>query len=203
MSKYYAVAKYNRLTLIEKVEKGKWLCECDCGNRKIIAENHIGNNHTKSCGCLNKEIITKHGQSRSRIYKTYSAMKDRCINPNSQYYKDYGERGIKICYEWLGENGFQCFYDWAMANGYTDDLTIDRINVNGNYEPSNCRWTTMKTQNNNLRSNRNITIDGITHTVSEWSEIVGINKGTIFSRLRSGIDEKDAVMMPLLRKRGN
>lgn len=203
MSKYHKGAKFNRLTLMEKVDKGKWLCKCDCGNEKVIAENHIGNNHTKSCGCLNREIITKHGQSRSRIYKTYNAMKDRCTNPNSQFYKDYGARGIRICDEWLGDDGFKNFYDWAMTNGYTDDLTIDRVDVNGNYEPNNCRWTDMKTQNNNLRTNRKITIDGITHTVSEWSEIVGIKRETIFSRLRSGMDEKDAIMTPLLRKRGN
>lgn len=201
MCKYYVGAKFDRLTLIKEVKKGKWLCRCDCGKEKVIASNHIGYNHTKSCGCLNREIITKHGQSKNRIYNTYQAMKDRCMNEKSQFYKNYGGRGIRICDEWLGENGFKNFYEWAMQNGYTNKLTIDRIDVNGNYEPNNCRWTTMKVQNNNLRSNRRITIDGVTHTISEWSEIVGINRGTISSRLRKGMTEEDAVMTPLLRKR--
>lgn len=203
MSKYYEGAKFDRLTLIKEVEKGKWLCKCDCGNEKIVASNHIGTNHTKSCGCLNREIITKHGQSRNRIYRTYQAMKDRCTNENSQFYKEYGGRGISICDDWLGENGFENFYDWAMRNGYSGTLTIDRIEVNGNYEPNNCRWATMKVQNNNLRSNRRITINGITHTVAEWSDIVGIKSATIFSRLRSGMSEESAIMTPLMRKRGN
>lgn len=202
MSKFYEGAKFDRLTLVKEVEKGKWLCRCECGNEKIIASNHIGNNHTKSCGCLNREVITKHGQSRNRIYNTYQAMKDRCTNEKSQFYKDYGGRGIVICDEWLGENGFKNFYEWAIQNGYSNKLTIDRIDVNGNYEPSNCRWATMKVQNNNLRSNRRITINGVTHTVAEWSEIVGIKSATIFSRLRSGMSEKNAIMTPLMRKRG-
>lgn len=202
MSKYKVGDKYNRLTLLEKVEKNKWLCLCDCGNKKVISENHIGDGHTKSCGCLIKDTITKHGLSRSRIYNTYMAMLDRCNNANCKSYDIYGGRGIKVCDEWQGEDGFKNFNDWATKNGYSDNLTIDRIDVNGNYEPSNCRWADWYTQNNNLRSNRNITIDGITHTASEWGRIVGIKTGTIFSRLSLGMSERDAIMTPLMRKRG-
>lgn len=200
--KYEAGKKFDRLTLLKLVEKGKWLCRCECGTEKVIAENHIGTNHTKSCGCLNREIITKTGLSRSKIYSCHKAMKERCLSPTSQCYKHYGGRGITVCEEWLGEHGFENFYKWAIENGYSENLTIDRIDVNGNYEPSNCRWVTMKVQNNNQRSNHRITINGENHTVSEWAEIVGIKRATIYSRIKSGMDEVSAVITPLMRKRG-
>lgn len=93
-------------------------------------------------------------------------------------------RGIKVCKEWLGEHGFQDFYRWALENGYQDNLTIDRIDVNGNYEPNNCRWSTMKEQQNNRRDNHILELNGEKHTIAEWSEITGINAGTIRSRLK-------------------
>lgn len=97
-------------------------------------------------------------------------MKQRCCGYNAKSYKHYGGRGITVCEEW--RNSFEAFYEWAMANGYSDSLTLDRIDVNGNYEPSNCRWATMKEQNNNKRNNRNITYKGETHTLAQWIEIL-------------------------------
>ena len=108
-------------------------------------------------------------------------MKTRCNNPNVLEYKDYGGRGITVCDEW--QHSYETFRDWARLNGYMDDLTIDRIDVNGNYEPSNCRWSTRKEQANNRRSNKLITFNGETHNIQEWSDIVGVNDITLRNRL--------------------
>ena len=124
-----------------------------------------------------------HGIGKCRIYRIYTNMKQRCNNPNNHKYKRYGGRGIAICPEWNNPHGLKAFYDWAMANGYSDNLTLDRIDVNGNYEPSNCRWTTNKIQSNNRTNNDIITYNGETHTLSEWGNILGINRGTLWSRL--------------------
>ena len=105
----------------------------------------------------------------------------RCYYEKYPWYKDYGERGITICDEWLHD--FQTFYDWAIDNGYRDDLTIDRIDVNGNYEPSNCRFATPKQQARNRRSNRNYTINGETHCLIEWCEILDLKYKTVAQRV--------------------
>ena len=154
--------RFGRLIVVERAEnyispqgqaRKRWLCKCDCGNMVIVPARSLINDASKSCGCLQKEIakntFTRHGKRGSRLYIIWSSMKTRCYNGKSRAYKWYGGRGIKICDEWL--NDFQAFYDWAMANGYKDDLTIDRIDVNGNYEPSNCRWITISEQQKNKR----------------------------------------------------
>lgn len=142
----------------------------------------------KSCGCFFDEKKKfgnpKHEKSNTRIYRIWSEMKTRCYLKTCNIYKNYGGRGITICKEWLDD--FMNFYNWAMSNGYTDELTIDRIDVNGNYEPSNCRWATNEIQQNNKRNNRIIVLNGVSHTLSEWSKITGINGGTISKRIKSG-----------------
>ncbi len=124
--------------------------KCDCGSIKEIMEYSVYSGYTKSCGCLNKEISikinTKHNMSRSRIYHIWKGIKMRCLNKNEPSYKHYGGRGITICDEWIG---FTNFYKWAMSNGYDKNLTIDRIDNNKGYFPSNCRWTTVLEQNRN------------------------------------------------------
>ena len=182
--------RYGKLTVIKRVYKEGdnntyWLCKCDCGNKTVVNAPHLKDGHTTSCGCVHKEAlkksITTHGLSKHPLYKIYKAMKERTNKEYSKSYKNYGGRGIKVCDEWL--NDFGKFYDWAMSNGYKDGLTIDRIDVNGNYEPSNCRWATMKEQGNNKRNNRNITYHGQTYTMKQWAEKLGIKYSTLSMRI--------------------
>lgn len=188
--------KFGRLTALYRLYntkcKTKWLCVCDCGNLKEVYITELIRGHTKSCGCLkrdttisrNKRLRTTHGKTHTRLFNIWDAMKKRCYNKNVNNYKDYGGRGIKICDEWLHD--FQAFYDWSISNGYDDNLTIDRIDVNGNYEPNNCRWLTHKQQQRNKRNNKNYTINGVTHCLSEWCNIHNTNYKLVWDRIHIG-----------------
>lgn len=121
-----------------------WACQCNCGGVCTVESNNLKSGITKSCGCYREDFRKKHNLTRTRLYRIYRHIKERCFNPNSKSYKYYGSCGIVMCNEW--KNDFMNFYNWAMSNGYDDKLSIDRIDVNGNYEPSNCRWVTMKEQ---------------------------------------------------------
>lgn len=125
----------------------------------------------------------KHGGKGTRLYRIWQAMKTRCLNPNFERFSDYGGRGITICEEW--ENDFQSFHDWSMKNGYSDDLTIDRIDNDGNYEPSNCRWVTNEVQLNNSRQCNFIEFNGETHNMTEWSKILGIPRYVLSNRIHA------------------
>ena len=175
----------------------QWYCKCDCGNYTIAKGSQLRSGHTTSCGCNISKASTKHGMHGTRIYRIHQGMKNRCYNPNEDSYKNYGARGITICDEWLGENGFINFYNWAITHGYRDDLTINRINNDGNYEPGNCNWATFKEQANNKRTNRVIEYMGESHTCSEWADIVSIPAYDICNRLDLGWSVEDALTIPL------
>ncbi len=145
-------------------------------------------------------VLYVHGGTGTRLHNIWLSMRERCHRENHSYYGDYGGRGITICDEW---DDFTKFRDWAIANGYADNLTIDRIDSNGNYEPLNCRWATMKEQQNNRRSNRIVYYKGLKYTLTELSEKAGINKTTLKERLNNGWSVEDAVNRPVrLRTRG-
>lgn len=137
----------------------------------------------------------KDGRKNTRLYRIYNNMKTRCYNENAQHYHRYGGRGIKICNEWLED--FSNFKKWSMENGYSNNLTIDRINNNGNYEPSNCRWVNIKTQANNTSSNVIITINDKTKTLTEWCTSIGISYKTVRDRLKRGWNIEDALFKPV------
>ena len=190
---------FGRLTVIGEVSNDKrggdrWACRCECGNMTTVSGNSLTQNHTKSCGCLQRESAsilaakykTKHGLHNTRLYTIWKGMTKRCRDSNAKSFKNYGGRGITVCEEWRTD--FQAFYDWSIQNGYRNDLSIDRIDVNGNYEPSNCRWATRKEQSDNKRSTvkYRILYNGEEYTVRQLSVKTGISEQTIYWRVRTG-----------------
>lgn len=184
--------QFGRLTVIKRAKnKGRstaWECLCECGNETVVLSSHLKSNHTTSCGCFKKERILEsiqtHGQAKgehTRLYNIYHGIKKRCYKKSEKSYDHYGGRGITVCAEW--QNDFQAFYDWAMANGYADNLTIDRIDVNGNYEPANCRWVDMKNQCNNRRNNHLITYNGKSQTIAQWAAEYGVKYKKLNDRI--------------------
>lgn len=193
--------KFGRLMVIEELPERKhggrvYRCKCDCGNIIDVRKDMLKSGNTKSCGCLQRETASiigknkvKHGKCGTRLYKIYRHIINRCYNKNDISYSNWGERGVIMCDEW--KNDFMTFYEWAINNGYQDNLTIDRINVNGNYEPCNCRWTTPKTQANNRRSNVHLTYNGKTQTIKQWAEELNCNYTTILARYHAGWSVKE------------
>lgn len=197
--------QFTRLTVLEPVRrKGKlmWRCLCSCGKEVITTKSSLKSGESKSCGCYSREIcqksITKHGKHGTRIYRIWKAMKQRCNNQNCNAYHNYGERGISICKEW---EDFLTFESWALSNGYADDLSIDRIDVNGNYCPENCRWATAIEQGNNKRKNRLITYNGETKTLAEWARDKNMKVITLFNRLNRGASIEDALTKDIRKAR--
>lgn len=185
--------RFGRLTVLGIAYKTKhsdvyWRCKCDCGTIKNVLVSNLNSGNVKSCGCYMKDRIKEtnstHGCTKKRIYKIYRGILNRCKTTRQKDYKNYKGKGIEVCEEWANkESGFLNFYEWSMSNGYSDDLTIDRINSNGNYEPSNCRWATMLVQLNNTNRNHYITYKGETKTMAQWARHFGMNYGTLSMRL--------------------
>ena len=186
--------RYGKLTVIKYNNDGTWLCKCDCGNYINRKSGTLTDGAKSTCGCERLCGNYKHNLCYSRVYKIWERMKGRCLTPTDAAYPDYGGRGIKITDEWLGENGFINFYNWAMNHGYSDELSIDRIDVNGNYAPDNCRWVDMIVQQNNRRSSRYITYNNETHTVAEWARIYDMPYDRLSYRINKGWDVEKALL---------
>lgn len=187
--------RFGKLTVLKYAcsykQRSNWLCKCDCGNETIVESRLLKSGNVTSCGCVHKY----HGMSGTRLYTIWQHMIDRCYNSNNTNYKNYGGRGIQICDEWKDDAGKFC--EWALANGYAKDLTLDRIDVNGNYEPGNCRWATRKEQANNKRNNHFLSCNGEIKTITEWERITGISKQTIYKRLKRGWSVERALTEPV------
>ena len=181
--------RFGKLIAIERVKnvgkKVSWKCLCDCGKETIVLTTNLTTNRIKSCGCLkNQKLIersTKHNQRHTKLYEVWKTMKQRCFNPNHKSFHNYGGRGIIVCDEW--KDNYQAFYEWSMNNGYKEGLSIDRINNDGNYEPSNCRWADRFTQNNNTRQNKPVVIDGVSKTIHQWAREYNIPVEIVRNRL--------------------
>lgn len=179
--------KFNKLTIIKQLENDKryrkrYFCKCDCGNYKSVLKDNLINGITKSCGCMKKGINKSHGKSKHPLYVTWSTMKKRCYNKKSKDYKNYGARGIIVCDRWLDS-----------IDNFIEDMgerpkghTLDRVDVNGNYEPNNCKWSNSIEQRTNTRRNVYYMYKGQEMTLTEWSEILPLT----FNQLRYRLKEK-------------
>ena len=208
----YIGKKFNRWTVLgvdekrtRETQRTHFKCQCECGKIKSIYQYNLLHNKSKSCNCFQKDnpsYIT-HGMSKTKFYKTWYSMLRRCYDKTQRAYKYYGARGITVYDRW--KDSFDNFkvdmYDSynKHAERYGEsETTLDRINVNKNYEPSNCRWATWEEQANNKRDNHYISIDGDTKTIAEWADVSGINARAIFKRLVRGWEDRDAVFKPLM-----
>ena len=176
-----------------------WECQCDCGKRSVVRAAHLISGATRSCGCdcgrwKRDPIAAKYPARLRRVWKN---MKQRCYNPKSDSFKCHGEKGVVVCEEW---ERFVPFAEWAINNGYQDHLTLDRIDNDGNYEPSNCRWATMKEQQNNRGNNRRITFNEKTQTMAMWAEELGVSHSLIYQRIRNGMSVEEALAKPKIKK---
>jgi hypothetical protein len=193
--------RFGKLIAIKKEKsessRTRWLCKCDCGKEKIVRTEYLVRCRTKSCGCssIEMQMETKGhtGISKTRIYRIWLGMRKRCLNPKQKY---YGSKGITVCKEW--DSSFNNFYKWSMQNGYNDKLTIDRIDGDGNYEPSNCRWTDFTTQSRNrgMLSNNKTGCSGVYFykNLNKYRATIGVNKDKIslglFNTLKEAIDAR-------------
>lgn len=209
--------RFGKLVVIERAEdyvspsgqpKIRWLCQCDCGNKTKVLRECLLSGTTKSCGCLRvecgKTINLKHGCTRKdntdRLYGVWAGMKQRCYNPNHDFYHRYGARGIDVCDEWL--NDYVAFKEWAYANGYDENAklnqcTIDRIDSNKGYSPENCRWVNQKVQSNGLCTNHIIEYNGESYTMSQWANILDISYDALKRRIQRGWTIERAFNQPV------
>ena len=200
--------RFGRLVVKEKTYKNGvmyWKCKCDCGNYSDVLPQHLKRGFIKSCGCLRKDVSKNlnrtHGMSKERIYKEWKDIKERCNNEKNTAYSNYGGRNIKVCDEWMK---FEPFYEWAMSNGYRDNLTIDRIDNDGNYEPDNCRWVNNTVQANNKRTNIFIEYKNERKTIAEWAREKNISYQTLYNRVQNlKWSIEDALNIPIGQRKCN
>ena len=199
MPKYLDITgqEFGRLKVIEFAgyDQNKaitWRCKCECGNTVVVRSDHLRYGRTSSCGCMKAEISAKrgkdsakHGMWNTRLYHCWQSMKQRCDGTSNETNKKrYHDRGIRVCDEWY--NSFETFMKWSLENGYQDNLTLDRIDSDGNYEPSNCRWANAITQQNNVSTNKYLQYKGKTQTMAEWAREYNMKYTLLQTRLRRG-----------------
>lgn len=195
--------RFGKLTVIRRAEldtksgNAKWVCKCDCGNISTVIGSKLRSGHTKSCGCNRISNVAK-GCSKERLYRIWYKMKIRCYSETDEHYKWYGGRGIRVCDAWL--NDFYTFKNWALKHGYSETLSIDRIDVNGNYCPENCRWVSQKIQCNNQTKNRRVTFENKEYTISQFAELLNYDYHTVINRLRLGWTPEKIANTPERRK---
>ena len=194
--------KFGKLTVLKFAYKRGYhefyTCECECGKIKDVRKDHLKSGQVVSCGCFRKtnlgNLNRTHGKTETTLYSKYEGMKRRCYNPKDERFKHYGERGITVCQEWL--DNFMNFYNWAIQNGYKKNLSIDRIDVNGNYCPDNCRWVNHKTQACNRRTNLKLTYNNQTLCIKEWAEKYNIKYTTLLHRIKRNWSIERALNTP-------
>ena len=197
-------SKYGRWVVVarDKDDPKRVICHCECGTTKSINKYELMLGRTNSCGCIKIEITrersTIHGMSGTRLHYIWASMKVRCSRKGSHDYQNYGARGIRVCDDWLN---FIPFMDWALSNGYSETLMIDRIDVNKNYEPSNCRWVTNQKQQNNKRNNVTLTYNGQTKNMSEWARFTGLPYSVIKGRKYLGWSDSKILQTEYTPKR--
>lgn len=202
--------KFGKLTVIKRAENDnrgnvQWLCQCECGNKKVVRGSSLKSGNSHSCGCLAienvKTIMSTHKMAKTRLYKIWAGMKQRCINPNTTGFENYGGRGIDYIPEW--EN-FETFKEWAIQSGYNDTLTIDRIDVNKGYSPQNCRWANETQQARNKRSNLYFTHQNQTRCLKDWATYLKIDYLLLYGRIVTRHwDFEKAINTPIMENRRN
>lgn len=184
-----------------------WLCECDCGNSKSVIGVELTRGASTSCGCYAVErrieggffnASTKHGMRKTPEYKVWCGMKTRCYNKNNEFYKYYGGKGITLSDEWV--HSFEQFYS-DMGERPDEGFSIERKDGNGPYAAWNCEWATRSTQANNVSDNKILTFDGVSLTMSEWANALGLNYNTLRSRKRIGWSDEKALFTPMRKPR--
>lgn len=186
--------------------KSYWVAECECGNKHVVRSDSLTGGLVRSCGCLkleqdriNLEVNHRHKESKSRLHNTWLKMKGRCNNPTDGSYERYGGRGISVCKEW--DKSYETFRDWALENGYQENLSIERIDNNGDYEPNNCEWIELREQANNRRNTIWIEWDGKTKNLMQWSKELGINYSTLHSRYNRYKKRPPELFRPVNKRR--
>lgn len=191
--------RFGRLTIVDFTHAEPpyrgwwWVCQCDCGNTRTLIPGDVKQGKTRSCGCLHDEVCTEKATkfkysviNHKRLYSIYNGIKKRCCKESEPRYKDYGARGIRMCDEWLNPiNGFDNFVEWSLANNYDDEMTIDRIDVDGNYEPMNCRWIPLTEQALNKRDTLWVTYKGEHIPLMVLCDRLGVNYDTVHNRVYS------------------
>jgi hypothetical protein len=173
--------------------KHYWNCRCVCGTDKAVSIQALRSGATRSCGCLHRRTLTTHGYSYKAEYRSWQQLLNRCLNARNKGYPRYGGRGITVCERW--QHSFENFIA-DMGPKPSPAHSIDRIDVDGNYEPENCRWATMQQQSENRRNSRFLTVNGETRCVAVWARRLGISPQSLYSRIDRGWSPEDAVSLP-------